>query len=186
LKKYNKKEIEIMEEPDNETVEIDSELVRTREHRSRQRKIVGAMKRLGAPDILIKYQEWIATLTYSQYEYEKTLEREQIQKEKAEYCKTRKMNDAVVQALFDRFDCMMELDENVILNGSRVLFDSHLDPLAVMPEKDYDMDLYEPLLHSFFKQYCDKWKIGMDYWNDDEDNIVVTDNQKNTSSSRRE
>ena len=133
---------------------IEDELSRTRKFREERQKRITKLKELGVPDVIIEYEEYLATLTHKGYlNHIAQIEKEEKQK-KIEYAKNNKLNETVVKNIFKWFD---KNGDSIPLDvfDSQVLTDRIIDPLGPdigMSEEDYKYDLYTPLIRGLIDQ----------------------------------
>lgn len=139
---------------------IEDTISRNRKFKEERLLRVARLKELKAPEILIAREEFISTLTPTEYELLLKEEEEQEKKFIAEYAKNNPLQKEIVDEIYKRVEA---LNYNYLTYSSRLHFIMAIDPLKFMSRDDYYNDLYVTFLNHAQQIYIEKFKKDFDH-----------------------
>ena len=142
--------------------DLESQVKETELHRKLWQKRVELLVNLNAPNSLIEETKRISNLTHWEYNLE-CVERESSRKKQiSEYAKNNPLKESVVREIFRRYDefvknsDLLTEDQKYLYSSSIVRWCSDIiRPLQIegLSEKDFDMNLYDPIIRSLQKRF---------------------------------
>jgi len=156
--KYANKDMYMTDNENNFIVE--DSLARDKEFKKDREQRVQKFIELGAPDVIVEYEKYIATLTVAEYANFKNLEAEESKKRLNKYMKENPLKEEIVKKLFDDFNEIIKTFDPML--DSMVCFNMKLDPLKYIDEPDWSIGVYDDIINSLYIEYNEKWKKEMD------------------------
>ena len=138
---------------DEMSVIVEDTLSRNREFQAEHRNRMEYFKALGAPIVLIDYEEMLSKMTVAEYKVYLQEEEDEIKQIKLEYAKNHPIQKSIVDEIYARES---KLPYNSMTY--RVNFIIDLDPISFMGEEDYKNELYDTFLKHAEEIYRERYE----------------------------